>query len=154
MRRNLHKPAPGHRSSAFAENALPREINDDRAEKCERNADDAQDKILPGRLERGRGPVDPDHDDGHQRREFQTHPHQADIVGEKREVHPAHHGLEHGVVIPDEAGRQVSRLDLVLDVTPAENRRGETDKRVQNDEEDIEIVEDDVTLNDRRKGEE
>ena len=122
--------------------------------KCERNADDAEDKILPGRLERGRGPVDPDHDNGHQRCEFQTDPHQADIIGQKREVHPAHHGLEHSVVRPDKAGGQVARLDLVLDITSAEHRCGETDKRVQNDEEDIEIVEDDVILNDRRKGEE
>ena len=137
----------------YAENALPREINDDRTEKCEGNADDAKDEVLPGRLERGRGPVDPDHDNGHQRCEFQTHPHQADIVGKKREVHPAHHGLEHGVIIPDEAGCQVSRFDLVLDVAPAEHGRCEADKRVQNDEEDIEIVEDDVILNDWGKGE-
>ena len=56
------------------------------------------------------------------------------------------------MVRPDKAGRQVSRLDLVLDVSPAEHGCGETDKRVQNNEEDIEIVEDDVVLNDRRKG--
>src|SRR5208337_5505996 len=93
LRRNLHKPAPGHGRNAFTENALSRKINDDRTEKCER---DAEDEILPGRLERGWGPVDTDHDNGHQRGEFQAYP--------------------------------LARLDLVLDVAPAEHRRSEADE--------------------------
>ena len=70
-----------------ADDRLRREVNQDRAEQRERDADAAENEIFPGGFQRLVRAINADHQHGRQRCEFDRHPHQADIVGDEREVH-------------------------------------------------------------------
>ena len=120
---------PRHRAHALADGRHRRQIDEDRSEQRQRDADAAQDEILPGRLQRLMRPVDADHHDGRERGQFDGDPHQADIVGRQRQVHAEHHQLEHHVVEAQIAGREASRLQFVPDVAGAEDARREARRR-------------------------
>ena len=117
-----------------------RHVNEDRAEQRKRDADAAQDEIFPRSLDGRVRAVDADHEHGGQRREFDGHPHHADIVGEERQVHREHQDLVHGVVETHGYRRQPAGFDFVADVARAEHAGGEADEGVEHDEDDVEIV--------------
>ena len=84
--------------------------------------------------------VDADHEHGGQRRELDRHPHQADIVGEERQVHREHQHLVHRVIEAHERRRQPAGFELVADVARAEHAGGEADEGGEHDEGAVEIV--------------
>ena len=113
VRRVLHQHGPDHRVEALADHRPRGHVDEDGAEQRERDADAAEDEILPCRLERLVRAVDADHQHGGQRRQLDRDPHQADIVGDEREVHAEHQHLVHRVieaqVAPASAGRSRAR---------------------------------------------
>ena len=86
------------------------------------------------------GAVDADHQHGGQRRQFDRHPHQADVVGQQRQVHGEHQRLIHRVIEAQIARRQPAGLQFVGDVAGAEDAGGEADEGVENDQEEVEVV--------------
>ena len=86
------------------------------------------------------GAVDADHQHGGERRELDRHPHQADIVGDQREVHREHQHLIHRVIEAQVGRRQPAGLQLVADIARAEHAGGEADEGGQHDEDVVEVV--------------
>ena len=72
------------------------------------------------------------------------HPHQADVVGDQREVHREQQHLVHGVVEAEVNRGEATSLQLMGDVACAEDTRGESDEIVEDDEDDVEIVDQEV----------
>jgi hypothetical protein len=136
----LQHQIPGHRRQALADHLLGNQINQNRTEERQRNADAAEDEILPGRLHGFRRAIDADH---HHRREsghLDPDPQQPDIVGDQRDVHRAHHGLIERVIEAQVEGRQPADVELMADIRGAENAGREADKGGEGDEVDVEIV--------------
>jgi len=106
----------------------------------ERDSDASQNEILPRGFERFRRAIDADHENGRQRRQLNRHPHQADVVGNQREVHAEHHELEHRVVESQVNRREPSRFEFVLDVACTEYAGGERHEGVQDDEHDVQVI--------------
>ena len=109
FRRVLPHQVPRHRRQALAQHLLRGEIDQDGAEERERDADRAEDEVLPRRLDRLRRAVDADHHHRGQRRHLDADPEQADIVGDQRHVHRAEHGLIERVVEAQEASASAGR---------------------------------------------
>ena len=82
-----HEHRPFHGVEALADDRPRRHVDENGAEQSERDADAAENEIFPRRFERLVGAVDADHEDRGQRRQFDRHPHQADIVGDERQIH-------------------------------------------------------------------
>src|ERR1051326_8452125 len=95
---------------------------------------------FPRRLQRFMRAVESYHENGGERRQFDRHPHQPDVVGDQRQIHPEHHELEHRVVETEIHRREPSCFELVSDVAGAENAGGERHEGVEHDENDVEIV--------------
>ena len=131
---------PHHGVEALADHRPRRHVDQDGAEQRERDADAAEDEVLPRRLERLVGAVDADHQHGGERRELDRHPHHADIVGDEREVHREHQHLVHRVIEAQERRGQPADLELVADIARAEHAGGEADERGQHDEHVVEVV--------------
>ena len=119
-------------------------IDEDRAEQRERDADAAEDEIFPRRLERLVGAVDADHQHGGERRQLDRHPHQADIVGEQREIHGEHQHLIHRVIEAQEGGVSRPVSSSCADVAGAEHAGGEADEGGEHDEDDVEVVDEQI----------
>ena len=90
------------------------------------------------------GAVDADHQHGGQRRQLDRHPHQADIVGDQRQVHGEHQHLIHGVIEAQIGRRQPAGLELVGDIAGAEHAGGEADEGGEHDEDDVEVVDQEI----------
>ena len=131
---------PDHGVEALADHRARGEINQDGAEQRERDADAAEDEVFPGGLDRLVRAIDADHHHCGERREFDRDPHQADIVGEQRQVHAEQHELEHRVVEAQVVGRQAAGFQLVADIAGAERAGGEADEGVEQDEDDVQVV--------------
>ena len=131
---------PHHGVEALANDRPRRHVDENGAEQRQRNADTAENEILPRRFQRLRSAVDADHEHRGESGELDRHPHQADIVGDEREIHREHQHLIHGVVKAHGSRRQPSDLELVADVACAEHARGEADERGERDECAVEIV--------------
>src|SRR6185437_5245567 len=108
------------------------------------DADAAENEILPRRFQGFVRAIDPDHHHGGQRGNLDRDPHEPDIVGHQRQVHGEHQHLVHGMVEAQVSGRQPACLELVRDVTRAEDAGGEADESVEGDEHHVEIVDDQV----------
>ncbi len=152
--RLLHQRRPHHRVDAFADDRLRGGIDEDGAEERQRDADRAEDEIFPRRFERRMRAIDADHHDGRKRRDLDRNPHQADIVGDEREVHREHQRLVHGVVETQMRRRQPADLHLVRDVACAEHAGREADEGGEHDEDDVQIVDEDVVAGRRPQHEE
>ena len=131
---------PCHGVDALTDSGSCRQIDEDGAEQSQRDADAAENEILPRRFQGLRGAVDPDHEHGGQRRQFDRHPHQADVVGQERQVHGEHQRLVHRVIEAQIARCETAGLQLVGDIAGAEGARGESHEGVENDEEEVEVV--------------
>ena len=140
LRRMLDQNRPDHAVLAFADHRPRRHIDQDGAEQRQRNPDAAEDEIFPRRFQRGMGAIDADHQHRGQRCDLHRHPHQADIVRHERQVHAEHHGLIHGVIEPQVDRRQPPAVEFMGDIAGAEDGGGEADKRIEHDEDDVEIV--------------
>ena len=140
----LDQDGPHHGVEAFADHRPCRHINEDGAEQSERDADAAENEIFPCRFERFVGAIDADHQHRGQRRHLDRHPHQADIVGDERQIHREHQHLIHGVIEAHERRRQPSGFQLVGDVARAEHAGGEADERREHDERSVEIVDQEI----------
>ena len=79
-----------------------------------------------------------------QRGEFDRHPHQADVVGDQRQVHAEQHELVHRVVEAQIARRQAAGFQFVADIAGAERAGGEADEGGQHDEDDVQVVDQQV----------
>ena len=104
LRRVRDQHGPHHGVEPFADHRPRRHVDQDGAEQRQRDADAAEDEIFPRRFQRLMGAVDADHQHGGQRRQLDRHPHQADIVGDQREVHGEHQHLIHGVIEAQKVG--------------------------------------------------
>ena len=100
----LDQDGPDHGVQALADHRPRRHVDQDGAEQRERDADAAENEIFPCRFERFVGAIDADHQHRGQRRHLDRHPHQADIVGDEREVHGEHQDLIHGVIETQKGG--------------------------------------------------
>ena len=138
----LHQNTPRHRLQALAQDRARSEIDEDRPEERERNANAAENEILPRRLQRLVRPIDADHQDGGQRRQLDRDPHQAHVVREQRQVHREHERLIHGVIEAQVDTRQAAGLELVRDVARAEHAGGEAHEGIEDDEYDVDVVDD------------
>ena len=138
--RALDQDGPDHGVDTFADDRPRRHVNQNGAEQRERDADAAENEIFPGRFQRLVRAVDADHENGGERRHFDRHPHQADIVGDQRQVHGEHQHLIHGVIKAHERRRQAPDLELMADIARAENAGREADEGGQHDEGGVEIV--------------
>ena len=135
---------PHHGVEALADDRPRRHVDENGAEQRQRDADAAENEIFPRRFERLMGAVDADHEHGGERGELDRHPHQADIVGDEREIHREHQHLIHGVVEAHGRRRQPSDLELVADIACAEHAGGEADERGEHDERAVEIVDQEI----------
>ena len=97
---------PGHRIGALPNDGRRRQINENRPEQRQRNADASENEVFPRRFQRLVRPIDTYHQHRRQRRQFDRHPHQADIAGEQRQVHCEHKRLVHRVIEAQIPGRQ------------------------------------------------
>ena len=140
LRRMLDQQRPDHAILAFTHDRSRRHIDEDGAEQGERNSDAAQNEIFPRRLQRGVRAIDADHQHGRQGRDLDRNPHQADIVRHESQVHAEHHGLVHGVVETQVDRRQPAGFEFVGDIAGAEDAGREADKRIEHDEDDVEVV--------------
>ena len=100
----LDQDGPHHAVEPLADHRPRRHVDEDGAEQRERDADAAEDEILPRRLERLVGAVDADHQHRGQRRELDRDPHQADVVRDQREVHGEQQDLVHRVIEAQNGG--------------------------------------------------
>src|SRR6266850_33513 len=137
-----HQHVPRHRVQSLADHRARREVHEDGAKQRERDADAAQQKVLPRRLQRRGRAVDADHQHGGEGGELHRHPHQPDVVGEQRQVHAEHQRLVHRVVEAQVLVREVADLQLVRDVARAEDAGGEADERAEKDEHRVQVVDD------------
>jgi hypothetical protein len=135
-----HQHRPNHGGDALPDHGPRRHVNEDRAEQRQRDADAAEDEILPRRLERFVRAVDADHEHGGQRRDLDRDPHQADIVGHQRKVHGEHQHLIHGVVESHVSRFQPADLDLVRDIARAERAGREAHESGEDDEDLVQVV--------------
>ena len=101
----LHQYRPHHGVEPLADHRARRHVDQDGAEQRQRNADAAEDEIFPGRFQRLVGAIDADHQHGGEGRHLDRDPHQADIVGDQRQIHREHQHLIHGVIEAHEARR-------------------------------------------------
>src|SRR5580704_15803622 len=131
---------PHHGVKAFADYRPRRHVDQDGAEQRQRDADAAEDEILPGRFQRLMRAIDADHQHGGQGGDFDRDPYQSDIVGHQRQVHGEHQHLIHGVIEAHRGGRQPADLDLVADIARAEHAGREGDKRREHDKDLVEII--------------
>ncbi len=99
---------PDHRVDALADHGTRGEIDQDGAEQRERYADAAEDEVFPGGLDRFVRAIDADHHHCGECGQFDRDPHQADIVGEQRQVHAEQHELVHRMVEAQVVGRQTA----------------------------------------------
>ena len=106
----------------FAEHRPRRHVDEDGAEQRQRDADAAENEIFPRRLDRLGRAVDADHRHRGQRRHLDRHPHQADVVGDQREIHREQQRLIHRVIEAQMGRRQPPDLQLVGDVARARTR--------------------------------
>src|SRR5271166_4417798 len=141
---------PHHRIRAFADHGPRCHVDENGAEQRERNPDAPQNEIFPRRLQRLMGAVDADHQHRRQGGELDRHPHQADVVRDERKVHREQEELIHRVIEPQMRRRQPAGLDLMRDIGRAEHARGEADERVEHDEDDVEVVDENVGVRRRR----
>ena len=135
---------PDHRVHALAEHRAGGEIDQDGAEQRQRDADAAEDEVFPRGLDRLVRAVDADHQHGGQRGEFHRDPHQADVVGDQRQVHAEQHELVHGVVESQVARGEAAGFQFVADIAGAERAGGEADEGVEQDEDDVQVVDQQV----------
>ncbi len=84
--------------TAWAQDALGREIQQDGAEQRLRDAHAAQDEILPGRFQGGGRAVERDQQHRGQRGRFHRHPHDAQVVSREHQQHGEAEHLVHAVV--------------------------------------------------------
>ena len=143
---------PHHGVETFADDRPRRHVDQDGAEQSERDADAAENEILPRRFERLVGAVNADHQHRGQGGELDRHPHQADIVGDERKIHREHQHLIHGVIEAHEGRRQPADFELMADIARAEDAGGEADERREHDERAVEIVDEKIRAG-RRLGE-
>jgi hypothetical protein len=113
----------------------------------------AEDEIFPRRLDRLVSAIDAHHQHRCERRKLDRHPHQPYVVGDQREIHREQEELIHRVIEAQMRGRQPSGLDLVRDIGRAENARGEADEGIEHDEDDVEVIDENVSARLRRSGE-
>src|SRR6185437_4792333 len=92
------------------------------------------------------GAIDADHHHGCKRRQFDRHPHEADIVGDQCEVHAEHHHLIHRVIETQIGRCQTPCFQLVADIACAEHACREADEGVEHDEDDVEIVDEEICV--------
>ena len=101
---------PQQRAHAFgAQHLLGGEVQQDRAEERLRDADAAQNEVLPARLEARRRPVQRDQQHGRERRRFHRDPQQPHVVGGQRDQHRRHEELVHAVVEAQAPGARRAR---------------------------------------------
>ncbi len=84
--------------SVGARQCVPRVVGENGAEQRHRQADAADDRVLPGGLERGGLPVESDQEDRRERGGFNRHPHDAQVIGHGDEQHREHEQRRQGVV--------------------------------------------------------
>ena len=90
------------------------------------------------------GAVDADHHHRGEGGKLDRHPHQADVVGDQRQVHAEQHELVHRVVEAQVVRREAAGFELVADIARAECAGGEADEGVEHDEDDVQIVDQQV----------
>ena len=113
-------------AAAFgADHPLGRHVQQDRAEQRLRDADAAEDEVLPGRLEAGRRAVDADQQHRGERRRLHRHPQDAHVVGRQRQQHREAEQLVHAVVQAQARRRHLAVVALDAHVGPREKRRRE-----------------------------
>ena len=86
------------------------------------------------------GAIDTDHQYRRERCDFNSHPHQTDIVCHQREIHGEHQHLVHRMIEAYGDWRQPADLNLVADIARAENTGGEGNESGQDDEDPVEVV--------------
>jgi hypothetical protein len=131
-----HQNGPHHGIEPLPDHRPRRHVDEDGAEQRKGDAHAAEDEIFPRRLERFVRAIDADHEHGRERREFDRHPHHADIVGDEREIHREHQHLVHRVVEAQHARSQAPDLEFMADIARAEHAGGEADESRQHDEDD------------------
>jgi hypothetical protein len=135
-----HQHGPDHGVETFSHYWPRRHVDEDGAEQSERDADAAEDEVFPRRFQRFVRAINPDQEHGGQRCQLDRHPHDADVVGEQRQVHGQHQYLVHGVIKTQIGRGQPADLQLVADITGAENAGGEADESAQHDKDVVQIV--------------
>ena len=146
--RCVHSSAP----ASGAEQLLGGEVEQDRAEQRLRDADAAEDEVLPRRLEAGRRAVERDQQHGRERRRLHRHPQDAHVVGEQREQHREDEQLVHAVVEAQPRRRQPAVVLLDAHVGPREERGREADERGERDEEHVERIDEELLASSTSSG--
>ena len=123
---------------------LGRHVQQHRAEQRLRDADAAQDEVLPRRLEARRGAVDADQQHGGQRRRLHRDPQDAHVVGRQRQQHREAEQLVHAVVQAQPRRRHLAVVALDAHVGAREDRGGQADEGGQRDQEDVERVDEEL----------
>ena len=115
-------------------------VNEDRSKQRERYANAAEDEIFPSGFQCLVRAVNPDHEDGGQCCEFDRYPHQSDIVRDQSENYGKHQHLVHRMIKSEIERRQPTDLELVCNVTRAEDARCEADECRERYEYIVEVV--------------
>ncbi len=136
---------PEQRSDALgAEDLLGGEIQQHRPEQRLRDADTAQDEVLPARFEARRSAVQRDQQHRGQRRRLHRDPQEPHVVGRERKQHRRHEELIHAVVEPQAPGGDAAMIDLDPHVRPREQRGRQSDEGGQRDQKHVERVDEEL----------
>jgi len=122
------------------------EVEEDRAEERLRDADAAQNEVLPTCLETGRRSIQGHQKHGGERRGLHGYPQQAHVVGGKRHQHGGDEELIHAVVEPQLRCAHAPVLHLHPHVGAREDGRGEAHERRERHEEDVEGVDEELIV--------
>ncbi len=127
------------------------EVKEDRSEQRLRNADAAENEILPRGFETGGRPVERHQQHGRQRRGLQRDPEDAHVVGEQRQKHREIEELIHAVIKAQAGRRKAAVLLFDAHVGLREYRCGKADKGGQRDQEHVEWIDEELAVEDQHR---
>src|SRR6185369_15406740 len=138
----LDQDVPGHRIQPLAHYGTRGQIDQERAEQGQGDADAAENEVLPGGFDRRGRPVKTHHQDCGERHQLDGDPHQPHVVRQQRQVHGEHERLVHGVIEAQVNGGQPPGFDLMGDVAGTEDAGREGDERGEDDKHHVHVVDD------------
>ena len=138
----------GH--SLAAQDLLRGEVQEDRPEQRLRDADAAENEILPAGLQARARPVERDQQHRGERCRLHGDPQQSHVVGRERQQHGEHEELVHAVIQAQAPGRHPAVLHLHAHVGAREQGSGEAHEGRQRYQEDIEGVDEELLVTDKQ----
>src|SRR6478672_579855 len=131
---------PGHRVDALADDRPRCHIDEYRSKQRECDSDAPENEVFPRSFQSLWRSINSDHEDRGKGCKLHGHPHQADAVCNKCEVHAKHHNLIHGMIKTQIACSESAYFQLVGDIAGTEHACGEGNEGIENNKYDVQVV--------------